>query len=65
MQEPKKSQTGGQIALSQLKRDIEISKDKLFFIKHIAAGSTQSKWYLVQVDMYQLYPIDMRDYEVY
>ena len=44
---------GYQRSLIQLKSDIEKSKDKLFFIKHIAAGSSQAKWYLLHVDMDQ------------
>ena len=42
---------GGKRALGQLKSELESSKDKLFFINYIPAGSTQAKWYLVQVDM--------------
>ena len=34
---------GYQIALIQLKSDTEKSKYKIFFIKHIAAGSAQAK----------------------
>ena len=34
---------GDQRALNQLKSDIERSKDKLFFIKHIDAGSIHAK----------------------
>ena len=62
---PKIPRQGDQRALRQLKNEIESSNDKLFFINHIAAGSTQAKCYLVQVDMEELYPIDMRDYGVY
>ena len=42
---------GGQNSLRQLKIDIEISKDNIFFINHIAAGSTQAKSYLFKLDM--------------
>ena len=38
-----------QRALIYLLSEIEISKDKLFFINHIDAGSSQAKSYLVQV----------------
>ena len=31
--------------------DIQASKDKLFFIQYIPAGTIRAKWYLVQVDM--------------
>ena len=44
---------GDQRVLQLLKSDIEKSKDKLFLIKHRAAGSAQAKWYLVQVGMDQ------------
>ena len=37
-QEPKKAQTGDQKSLSQLKNEIETSKDKLFLINHSATG---------------------------
>ena len=56
---------GDQRAPRQIKSEIESSKDKIFLITHILARSTQAKWYLVQVDMDQLDPIDMRDYGVY
>ena len=56
---------GDQIASRQLKIDIEISKDKLFVIKHMSAGSNQTKQYLVQVDMDQSDPVDMGNYGVY
>ena len=48
---PRKLIQGDQRLLSQLKSDIERSKDKLFLIKHMSAGLTQIKWYLVQLDM--------------
>ena len=54
---PRRLIRGGQRELRQTKSEIESSKDKLFFIKHISAGSTQDKWYLVQVNMDQLDPI--------
>ena len=50
---------------SSLKMIFERSKDKLFFINHISTGSTQTEWYLVQVDMDQLKPVVMRNYGVY
>ena len=56
---------GDQIALIQQKIDIEISKDKIFFIKNISEGSTHKKWYLVQVDMNQSNPVYVRNYGVY
>ena len=56
---------GDQISLRQLKNKIESSRDKLFFIKNIAAGSSQAKWYLVQVDSYQLDMVSTRYYGVY
>ena len=62
---PRRLIWGDQRALIQHKSDIERSKDKLFFIKHVAAGSTQYKWYLVQVYMDQSYLIYMRDYRIY
>ena len=52
-------------ALRQLKIYIKISKDKLFFIKHVSSGLTHAKWNLVQVDMYQSDPFLMRNYGVY
>ena len=51
-----------QRALRQLKIDIEKPKDELFFIKHIAAGSTQAKWYLEQEDMDQSGTVAMQEY---
>ena len=62
---PRILRQGDQRALRQLKRKIESSNNKLFFVKHISAGSTQAIIYLVQVDMEQSDPIDMRDYGVY
>ena len=56
---------GDQKSPKQIKSEIEISKDKLFFINRIVAGSTQAKWYLVQVDMDHSDTIEMRDFEVY
>ena len=56
---------GDQRALSQLGSELERSKDKIFFTKHRYAVLTQTKWYLVQVDMDQSYPVTMRDYGVY
>ena len=56
---------GDQRALRQLKIEIESSKDKLFFTKHIYVGSTQAKWYLIQVDMDQSDPFSIRDYGMY
>ena len=37
----------------------------MFFIKHMSAGPTQTKWYLVQMDMYQSCSASIRNYEVY
>ena len=62
---PRRLIQGDKRALRHLKSEIETSKGNLFFINNIAAGSTQAKWYLVQVDIYKLGPIDMRDYGVY
>ena len=56
---------GDQRALRHFKSEIEISNDKLFFIKNIVTGSTQAKWYLVQLKMEQSNLIEMRDYGVY
>ena len=56
---------GDQISLGILKSEIDKSKDKLSFIKQRVAGSEKAKWYLVQVDMYQLDPVTMGYYEVY
>ena len=61
---PRRLRRGDQRELSQLKSEIEISKDKLFSIKHMYEGSTQTMWYLVQVDMDQLDPINERNYGV-
>ena len=44
---------------------IKKSKDNLPFIKHRASVSSQSKWYLIKVDIYQSDPVTMRDYGVY
>ena len=43
-----------QIELRYHKIDIERSKDKLSFIEHISAWSTQNKWHLVQVDLWTI-----------
>ena len=56
---------GDQRELIQIKIDIEISNDKLFFIKYMSSGSTHTKWYLVQVDMDQSNPVSMSNYGVY
>ena len=56
---------GYQRALIQLKSDIEKSKDKLFFIKHISVESTQAKLCLIQVYADQSYTVSMREYGVY
>ena len=56
---------GDQRSLIQLKIYIERSKDKLFFIKHMSAGSTHTKCYLVQVDMDQSNPVFMSNHGVY
>ena len=44
---PRITRQGNQRALIKLKSDIEISKDKLFFIKHMSDGPTRTKCYLV------------------
>ena len=62
---PRSIRRGDQIALIQIKMDIERSKDKLSFINHMSAGSTHTKWYLVQVDMDHLEPVSMSNYGVY
>ena len=54
-----------QRALRQFKSDIKKSKDKLFFINHIAAGSAQAKLHLLHVDMDQSDTVTMRDYRLY
>ena len=59
---PRNLRRGNQKALRQLKIDIEKPKDELFFIKHIAAGSTQAKWYLEQEDMDQSGTVAMQEY---
>ena len=55
---------GDQRELFRIKIDITRSKDKLFFIDHMTLELTHTKWYLVQVDMDQTYPVTMRDYGV-
>jgi len=35
----------------ELQDAIETSKDKLFFVKYIPAGTIRPRWYLVQIDM--------------
>ena len=62
---PRRLRRLDQRSLRKLKSEIESSKDKLFFIKHMATGSPQTKCYLLQVDMDQLGTINMRDYGVY
>ena len=54
-----------QRALINIKSDIEISKDKLFFVNHMSAGSTRNKWYLLQVNMDQSDLFSARNYGVY
>ena len=61
---PRRFRQGNKRSLQLLKSDIESSNDKLFFINHRATGSAQAKWYLVQVDMEQSYPVTIRDYRV-
>ena len=62
---PRRRVIGEQRALQLFKSDIEKSKDKLFFIKHRAAGSAQAEFYLVQGGLDQSDPVTMRDYSVY
>ena len=62
---PRRLRRGDQRELSQLKRDIEISKDRLFLINQMYAGSTWTKRYLVLMDTDQSYPVDMKNYGVY
>ena len=50
---PRILRQGDQRAIIHLKSDIEVSKYKLFFINHMPEGSTQTKCYLVQVDIDQ------------
>ena len=57
---PRRLRWGDQRARRQLKIEMKSSKDNLFFIKKISAGSTKDKWYLIQVDMNQSYPVSMR-----
>ena len=61
---PRKLKQDDQRSLSQLKSNIERSNDKLFFIKHMSTGLTHSKWYLLQVNIYQSEPFSMRNYGV-
>ena len=62
---PRRIRGGDLRPLSQIKSDIKRSKDKLFLIKHMSAGSTHAKWYLVQVDMEQSNPVSMSNYGAY
>ena len=57
---PRRLRRRNQIALIQIKSDIEISKDDLFFIKNIVLQLTQAKQYLVEVAIEQSDPVDMR-----
>ena len=43
LRNPRRLRRGDQRSLRQLKSEIESSKEKLFFIRHIVAGSTQAK----------------------
>ena len=56
---------GDQISPIQLKSYIERSNYTLFLIKHTYSGSSQAKWYLIQVYMHKSYPVTMRGYGVY
>ena len=62
---PRRIRRGEKRALKLLNSDIEKSKDKLFFIMHRAAVSSQDECYLVQDDRGQSYLVTMRDYGVY
>ena len=62
---PRRLRWGNQRALQLIKSNIEKPKDNLFFVKQRATGSAQAKYYLVEVDMDQLYPVTMIDYGVY
>ena len=59
---PRRIIRGDQRALTQIEIEIDISEDKPFFIKIVYAGSTQAKWYLVQVDMDQSDPVLVKYY---
>ena len=63
--DPRRIIRGDQISLRQIKCDIERSKDKIFFIKHIYAGSPQTRWYLLQVSMEHSEPVSVRNYGMY
>ena len=60
--DPGRIRWGYQIVLIQLKSDIERSKDKIFFIKYMSAGWTNTKRYLVKVYMEQSKPVAMSNY---
>ena len=62
---PRRIRRRDQRALINIKSDIEKSKDKLCFIKHVAVGSAQDKWYLLQVDIDKSDLVIIRDYGVY
>ena len=62
---PRSIRWGDQRALRLIKIGIEKSKYKLFLIKHRAVGSSQDKWYLLQVDMDKLDMVTMRYYGLY
>ena len=62
---PRRLIQSDQRSLSHLKIEIEVSKYKLFFIKHILSGSTQPKFYLIKGVMEHLGQVDMRYYGVY
>ena len=54
---PSSIRQGDQILIRQIKSNTEILKDNLFFINHMLEGLIQAKWYLVQVYMYNSYPV--------
>ena len=62
---PRRIRRGDERSLRHLKSEIGILRDKLFLIKHLSAGSTHSKWYLVHVGANQSDPFSMSYYGVY
>ena len=62
---PRRLIRGDQIALSQLKSDIERSKEKLFLIENMSVWLNSAKFYLVHVDMEKSDLVDTSNYGVY
>ena len=57
---PKRLRSADQRSQKQLKMDIEIMHDNLFFIKQMPEGLALDKWYFVQVDKENSDPVFMR-----